>query len=111
MMQSLIKPPRRLYAMNDDELVRGVLACWGIADVAAWEALHYKGTVFLVTTPGGAKLVLKEVGDETQADRLYSEYELLLHLSQSDVPVAVPLPGVDGRPFAAHGGTLYTLSP
>ena len=97
--------------MNDDGLIRVILACWGAAEDATWEALHDKGTVFLVTTADGARLVLKEVGDETQADRLRSEYDVLLHLSQSGVPVAVPLPVVDGRPFAAHRGKLYTLSP
>ncbi len=97
--------------MNDDGLIRVILACWGTAEDATWEALHDKGTVFLVTSPGGARVVLKEVGDETQADRLRSEYDVLLHLSQSGVPVAVPLPVVDGRPFTVHRGKLYTLSP
>ena len=97
--------------MNDGGLIRVILACWGIAEDATWEALHDKGTVFLVTTLDGARLVLKEVGDETQADRLRSEYDVLLHLSQSGVPVAVPLPVVDGRPFTTHGSKLYTLSP
>jgi Ser/Thr protein kinase RdoA (MazF antagonist) len=97
--------------MHDDGHIRTVLACWGIVDGVAWQALHHKGTVVLVTTAASDQLVLKEVGDATQADRLYAEYELLLHLHGSGVPVAMPLPVVDGLPFATYAGKLYTLAP
>jgi len=97
--------------MNDEVLRREVLEHWGIANVRASVALHYKGTVFLVTTTGGDRLVLKEVGDGTQAERLRAEYQLLLHLDQSSVPVAVPLLAQDGRPYVEHGDRIYSLSP
>ncbi len=44
--------------VNDDGLLRAVLAHWRIVDVATAEALHYKGTVVLVTTSGGDRVVL-----------------------------------------------------
>ena len=97
--------------MNDDVLLREIMERWAIVDIAASEALHYKGTVILVTTSGGDKLVFKEVGDETQADRLRAEYMLLLHLDRSDVPVAMPLLASDGRPYVEHDGRIYSLSP
>ncbi len=97
--------------MNDDGLLHAVLAHWRILDVATAKALHHKGTVVLVTTASGDRLVLKDVGDETRAERLWSEYRLILHLDRSGVPVAVPHLAPDGRPFAEHAGKLYTLSP
>ncbi len=97
--------------MNSDTTIGEVLRHWGVAAAAVPEALHHKRTVFLVTTGGGDRFVLKEQGDAARAVKLESECALLLHLDRWGVPVAVPLPAVDGHPFTEYGGKLYTLSP
>jgi Ser/Thr protein kinase RdoA (MazF antagonist) len=83
--------------MADDVCFSTLLKRWPIGDVVASEPLHHKGTVFLITTDRGARVILKAIGDPGQVERLMAEYRVLLHLQAAEVPVAVPLLAHDGR--------------
>jgi Ser/Thr protein kinase RdoA (MazF antagonist) len=97
--------------MTDDVRFSALLKRWPIGDVVACEPLHHKGTVFLITTDRGARVILKTIGDPGQVERLMAEYRVLLHLQAAEVPVAVPLLAHDGRPFVQDGDNIYTLAP
>lgn len=88
---------------------------WPIGRVVRCTTLHQKGTVWLFTTAAGETFVLKKITfagpGGTRAQRLTSEYHVLLHLESQGVPVAVPLLSVHGLPYVEHDGRLYTLSP
>lgn len=101
--------------MNTAEDLAEITRSWPIDEGVTWTTLHHKGTVWRVTTAADAEFILKKITiagpGGTQAQRLASEYGVLLHLERCGVPVAVPLLSSQGEPYVAHEGQLYTLAP
>lgn len=91
-----------------DEAV-DTLKVWGIQPDRPLEEIH-PGRVFKVHQAVGDALILKDVG-EHPAERMLFEIDVLLHLSISGVPVAVPLKTAQGQRVADTHGTRFTLSP
>jgi len=92
----------------DDHVPEAMLGRWrhvlGAARLGA--PLHHKGTLRAVTAEDRTRYVLKaiikDIGDVPRTERLFSEARVLRHLYAAGVPVAVPRPTDDGRPFAKH---------
>mgnify|MGYP001330684112 CR=1 FL=1 len=95
--------------VSEEEAIE-VLKNWKIAPVEPLIEIH-KGTVFRVRSERGEELILKNLGDGHSHERLAFEHEVLSHLSDAGVPVALPLSDLRGRTSVVHRNSLFTLSP
>ena len=89
-----------------------IVAVWGVRVSGPVEEILPE-TLFRFSSERGDDLVLKEVGgiDDSVLNRLEFEYEVILHVHNSGLPVAVPLRDGQGRiavPWERH---YYRLSP
>ncbi len=75
------------------------------------EPVQNKETIWLITTTGGERLVLKEVGACVEESRLESYYPVWVHLATCGIPVAVPFLSDAGSCFVPYQDHLYSLSP
>jgi Ser/Thr protein kinase RdoA (MazF antagonist) len=91
-----------------DEAV-DALSAWGIQSSRPLKEIH-PGRVFRVHPVVGDALILKDVGEHAM-ERLLFEIDVLKHLSNSGVPVAVPLTAAQGQCVVDALGTRFTLSP
>lgn len=87
-----------------------ILTHWGIKAVANWETIQEN--IAKITPADGPTLVLKELGPDSEAtrQRLHFEYEILHHVEQSGLSVAVPLLSKQGVPYVSTSENLYRLS-
>ncbi len=103
--------------MSDDALVPLLLRAWEstLGGDAAWSPLSDRNFVYRIIAPGGA-YILKMTGrvnpsGSDPARKLAAEYDLLLYLKNSGVPVAVPQAADDGQHYCKHEDRFYALTP
>jgi Ser/Thr protein kinase RdoA (MazF antagonist) len=92
--------------------IREILKFWGIYSVSEWRAMQRK--IFRITTGDGRQLILKNISDkndEWRIGRLPLEYEVLSHVHQLGVSVAVPMLSHDGMPYVVFSEQVYCLYP
>ncbi|MEM7033818.1 MAG: phosphotransferase [Chloroflexota bacterium] len=68
--------------------------------------------VFKITLNDGRQVALKDLGDENEntIQRLYFEYDVLTHVEQTGLTVAVPLIARNGKPYINFTGRIIRLS-
>ncbi len=89
-----------------------ILEFWSIHSVPEWSAIQRN--VFQMTTGDGRQLILKNIGEESdnwRIPRVPFEYDVLSHVHQSGVPVAVPILSCDGMPCVVFSEQVYCLYP
>lgn len=89
-----------------------LLEAWRIEPAGPIEEL-VNGQVFRIPASGGYSLILKNVGENhpQKMRRLVFEHEVLLHVSEAGLPVAVPLLDRAGSEAVPWRQRLYTLTP
>jgi Ser/Thr protein kinase RdoA (MazF antagonist) len=87
-----------------------ILQSWEPSEILNWQALQEN--VALVTTAEGRHYVLKEIGPMTNdvINRLHFEYDVLTHVEQKQVRVAVPKLAATGLPYVVDNDLVYRLS-
>jgi Ser/Thr protein kinase RdoA (MazF antagonist) len=94
------------------ERISDIVAVWDVRVCGAVGEI-LPGVLFRFSSERGDDLVLKEVGDidDGVLNRLAFEYEVILHVHNSGLPVAVPLRDGRGRIAVPWEGHYYQLSP
>ena len=89
-----------------------VLKAWDIRPIRAIEDIH-QGYVHRIATEDNLVLVLKDIGEPDQDlnQGLELRYEILKHLSDESIPVALPILDRKGKIASEHDGHLYILTP
>ncbi|MCJ7739105.1 MAG: hypothetical protein MUQ10_17630 [Anaerolineae bacterium] len=89
-----------------------IVAVWGVRVSGPVKEILPE-TLFRFSSERGDDLVLKEVGgiDAGILNRLEFEYEVIRHVHNSGLPVAVPLRDGQGRIAVPWEGHYYRLSP
>jgi Ser/Thr protein kinase RdoA (MazF antagonist) len=95
--------------VSEEEAIE-VLKAWGIVPTGPLREIH-EGSVFRVSTERGEEMILKDLGSGHSRERLAFEHEVLSHLSDANVPVALPLSDLRGCTSVSYKGRLFTLSP
>jgi len=92
--------------------ISDIVAVWDVRVSGAVEEILPE-IVFRFSSERGDDLILKEVGgiDDGVLNRLAFEYEVILHVHNSGLPVAVPLRDRQGRIAVPWEGHYYRLSP
>ena len=87
-----------------------LLEFWGIMAAADWHPLQ--DNVFRIALVDGRQFVLKDLGpkNEETIRRLHFEYDVLHHVEQTGLSVALPLLSAEGTPYIVHGGHIWRLS-
>lgn len=87
-----------------------ILSCWGIHTIANWQAIQ--DNIAKITLDDGRSFVLKALGPCTAATirRLHFEHEVLHHVEQQGLAVAVPLLSNHGVPYVCDADRIYRLS-
>jgi Ser/Thr protein kinase RdoA (MazF antagonist) len=87
-----------------------LLAPWGLRPAAAPRIVG--DGVFQLTLADGRQVVLKALGpiQEWKLRHLEFERDVLLHVEQTGLAVAVPLLTAAGQPYNLAGGQVYSLS-
>jgi Ser/Thr protein kinase RdoA (MazF antagonist) len=109
----LISLDGRNFVMPERQAVTELFQAWRSSAGALLncEPMQNKETVWLLTTTGGERLVLKEVGTSVEASRLESYYPVWVHLRAYGIPVAVPFLSDAGSCYVTSQDHLYTVSP
>ncbi|MCD6285447.1 MAG: hypothetical protein J7M39_05995, partial [Anaerolineae bacterium] len=94
------------------EWISDIVAIWDVRVSGAVEEILPE-VLFLFSSERGDDFVLKEVGDidDSVLNRLEFEYEVILHVHNFGLPVAVPLRDRQGRVAVPWEGHYYRLSP
>jgi Ser/Thr protein kinase RdoA (MazF antagonist) len=89
-----------------------ILKAWEIDTVKKVTTIH-PGRVFKVELENGVFLLLKDIGKEDpQVFRRFEfEYDVLRHLHQVGISVAIPILDRRGKPLVIHNEHYFTLSP
>ena len=92
--------------LNFEELLRA----WGLASFATCDEIQ--ASVYRIVLVGGRQVALKALGPHTEEAirRLTFEYDVLHHVEQQGLAVAVPLLADDGRPYTVSENHIYRLS-
>jgi Ser/Thr protein kinase RdoA (MazF antagonist) len=101
------------HVMPERQAVTELFQAWhsSAGTLLNCEPMQNKETVWLLTTTGGERLVLKEVGTSVEASRLESYYPVWVHLAACGIPVAVPYLSDAGSRFVPYQDHLYSVSP
>ena len=68
-------------------------------------------TAFAVGTDRGKRFILKNIAGKLNAQRIETEYALLVHLQSCGVPVAVPILSDSGQLILKDQERIYVLYP
>jgi Ser/Thr protein kinase RdoA (MazF antagonist) len=87
-----------------------IVAGWGIDTIANWHVIQ--DNISRITLVDGRQFVLKELGlrNEETIRRLHFEHEVLHHVEQTGLSVAVPLLSNKGTPYVVNSEHIYRLS-
>lgn len=90
--------------------IEEILTGWGIDTVADWHSIQ--DNICSITLVDSRQFVLKELGlrKEETIQRLHFEYEVLHHVKQMGLSVAVPLLSNQGTPYVIASDHIYRLS-
>ncbi len=90
--------------------LKEVLLCWGSDTLASWHEIQ--NNVAKLTLDDGRSFVLKALGPCSEATmrRLRFEHEVLRHVEQQGLAVAVPLLSNQGTPYVIASDCIYRLS-
>lgn len=90
--------------------ITALLKAWGINEMTSNDAIQ--DNIQLISLAGGKQVVLKDVGADTETviKRLEFERDVLEHVAQQGLAVAIPLSTQAGKPFHVASGRVYRLS-
>jgi Ser/Thr protein kinase RdoA (MazF antagonist) len=87
-----------------------ILQGWEIEPVATWHMIQ--DNIARITLANGRQVVLKQLGlhSEDSIRRLQFEYDVLQHVDQLGLSVALPLLSTKGVPYVIDSDQIYRLS-
>ncbi len=97
------------------ELLRDILSCWGLAHQGIHPEIPIQGSperclYRVVVDAGGSRHFLEEL-DSSWLPRKNRIARRIAHLAAKGLPVAAPLPGLDGNFIQNVGGRDWQLTP
>jgi Ser/Thr protein kinase RdoA (MazF antagonist) len=97
---------------TEHESLLDIIAAWDIKVSGQVEHICPEG-IFRLSSEQGDDLILKDIGpiDDRLLSQLAFEHEVLRHLQAAGLPVALPLPDIQGRTVVPWRDRALTLSP
>jgi Ser/Thr protein kinase RdoA (MazF antagonist) len=96
----------------DYQSILDIMSAWDVAVSGQVEEICPEG-IYRLSSERGEELILKDIGpvDGQLLSQLAFEHEVLRHLLDAGMPVALPLPDSQGQTVVPWRDHYYTLSP